>query len=114
MLFGRAQVPARIHRPELGVGGDLLVEPVHQAAENWLAAHLLIQACWLARHPPSLVVSADCLSYGPAGSELGLPASAGVSVVLVPAVPVPVPVPVPAVPVPAVAAPAGAEPAPSG
>ena len=38
VLLGRAEVPARVDGAQFGVGGHLLIEPVHQAPERRLPA----------------------------------------------------------------------------
>ena len=44
VLLGRTQVPARVDRPQLGIGRDLLVEAVDEAAEGGLSADCLVKA----------------------------------------------------------------------
>src|SRR5580693_9091020 len=48
VLLGRAQILRRVHRPQYGILGDALVEPVDQAGEGLLPAHRLVEAGRLA------------------------------------------------------------------
>src|SRR5580698_694726 len=113
MLLGWPQVLARIHRPQLGIGGNLLVERVYQAAKRWLAACLLIQARWLARHAthPSRPRGLAVLRSG--GSELVVPERRRSPRVPYSAGPGPA-VPWPSVPWSAAFCPAGPWPGPAG
>src|SRR5262249_19611785 len=44
VLLGRPQILARVDPPELRIGGNALVEGMHQAAERFLAADRLVEA----------------------------------------------------------------------